>query len=268
MSPKYLGYSHMNEIKSTISKFDAISLVETNAKAALLERMDTKYIFRLDMLPSILEACRENYDILEINGTRLLTYETTYFDTNLLYYFHAHHAGHGNRLKVRIRRYNDHGDSYLEIKHKNNKGITQKKRTVYSEKLPISTQLKDSQFIHQQPLIKNNLEETLLIRYKRITLVSKVCKERVTIDCQINFSNAASQVSMPEYTVAEVKQAKSRPSHFTKLMRSKNIRQGGISKYCLGVIGLYQHAKTNRFKPFLHKLNNQSIDYGNASNRG
>lgn len=258
----------MNEIKSTISTFHAISLEETNAKAALLERIDSKYVFRLDMLSSVIDACREDYDILEINGKRLLNYETTYFDTDQLYYFHAHHAGHGNRLKVRIRKYNDDGACYLEVKHKNNKGITQKTRTVYSEQLHISTQLMAPHFVCQHHLIKNNLEQTLLIRYIRITLVSKVSKERVTIDYNINFSNTESQVSMPEYTVAEVKQAKSGPSCFTQLMKSRNIREGGISKYCLGVIGLYQHAKTNRFKPFLHRLNNQSIAYGNASSCG
>lgn len=248
--------------------FHAIGLVETNEKAALLDRMDTKYAFRIDMLPSVLDACRENYDILDINGKRLLKYETTYFDTNLLYYYHAHHAGHGNRLKVRIRKYADDGACYLEVKHKNNKGITHKTRAVYAENLDISSQLKDTRFIRQQHLIKNNLEQTVLIHYMRITLVSKAGQERVTIDCHINFSNAESQVSMPEYTVAEVKQAKSGPSHFTQLMKSKNIREGGISKYCLGIIGLYEHAKTNRFKPFLHQLNNQSIAYGTASSCG
>lgn len=258
----------MNEIKSTISTFHAIGLEETNAKAALLERMDTKYAFRLDVLPSVIDACREDYDILEINGNRLLPYETTYFDTSQLFYFHAHHAGHGNRLKVRIRKYNHDGASYLEVKHKNNKGITQKTRAVYSDNLPVSTQLMDPQFTLQQHLIKNNLEQTILIRYMRITLVSKVQKERVTIDSLLNFSNAERQVSMPGYTVAEVKQAKSGPSYFAQLMKSKNIREGGISKYCLGVIGLYQHAKKNRFKPFLHQLNNQSIAYGTASSCG
>lgn len=245
--------------------FHAIGLVETNAKAGLLERMDTKYAFRLDMLPSVLDACREKYDILDINGKRLLKYETTYFDTNRLYYYHAHHAGHGNRLKVRIRKYADDGACYLEVKHKNNKGLTHKTRAVYAQNLHISSQLKNPQFSDQQHLIKNNLEQTVLIHYLRITLVSKAGQERVTIDCHINFSNAESQVSMPEYTVAEVKQVKSGPSYFTNLMKSKNIREGGISKYCLGIIGLYGHAKTNRFKPFLHQLNNQSIAYGTAS---
>jgi len=248
--------------------FHAIGLEETNAKASLLERVDTKYALKLDAIASLLHACKEQYDILEINGKRLLNYETTYFDTNLLCYYHAHHAGHGNRLKIRVRKYEDDANCYLEVKHKNNKGITQKTRATYPDQFHVSSKLKDPPFTRLQHMIKNNLKQTILIHYLRITLVSKTVQERVTIDYKINFSNAEHQVSMPEYAVAEVKQAKTGPSHFTQLMKSKNIREGGISKYCLGVIGLYEHAKKNRFKPFLHRLNNQYINYGTASSCG
>ena len=37
-------------------------------------------------------------------------------------------------------------------------------------------------------------------------------------------------------------------------MKQHHIREGSISKYCLGIILLYPHLKKNRFKPFLLKL--------------
>jgi hypothetical protein len=54
--------------------------------------------------------------------------------------------------------------------------------------------------------------------------------------------------------VAEVKQEHRRPSYFHEEMRRRGLREGALSKYCLGIASLEERAKRNRFKGILRRL--------------
>ena len=55
-------------------------------------------------------------------------------------------------------------------------------------------------------------------------------------------------------SVAEVKQERRAPSYFHEEMRRLGLREGALSKYCLGIANLADGAKRNRFKGILRRL--------------
>ena len=108
--------------------------------------------------------------------------------------------------------------------------------------------------------IPEGLEEKLWVNYTRITLVNKNIPERVTLDLNLEFLNESRQKKISDIVVAEVKQDRKMKSVFMELMRQKQMREGGVSKYCLGVIHLFEDLKYNNFKPKLLSLNKISHD--------
>lgn len=107
--------------------FAKIQLQEMD-KVKLMNRRDIKYWFHTEHLSALIQTVKDNYFILNINGKAELPYSTTYYDTSTNNMFAAHHKGKLNRFKVRRRSYVSSGISFLEVKFKNNKGRTIKKR--------------------------------------------------------------------------------------------------------------------------------------------
>ena len=83
--------------------FDGISLEELNSKAAMLERLDNKYIVTGETLQAAVLYLAEHFDILEIDGERRFTYDTCYFDDERYSSYFSHHQGRRKRMKVRVR---------------------------------------------------------------------------------------------------------------------------------------------------------------------
>jgi len=110
------------------------------------------------------------------------------------------------------------------------------------------------------PLHVNNLKPQIWVNYSRITLVNKNTPERVTIDINLHYKNDEQIKNIDNIVIAEVKQDKASKSSFIKLMRKYHIRQGSISKYCFGIISLYDKIKHNNFKPKLIHFN--KVVYG------
>ncbi len=115
-------------IAASLSRFGTISLDGLNAKAAMLERLDNKYIVPADRLLPAFARFAALFDVLEIDGKRAFTYATDYFDDDAAQAYHDHHQGRRKRCKVRIRHYVDAGFSYLEVKLKDLRDATVKKR--------------------------------------------------------------------------------------------------------------------------------------------
>ena len=110
----------MISIDQQISAFEPISLKEMD-RVKLMNRKDTKFIFNEEKLPELLEALKDNYNILEISNKRESLYKTMYFDTDDFKFYTQHHNGKLNRHKVRYRQYADVDTTYLEVKFKSNK---------------------------------------------------------------------------------------------------------------------------------------------------
>lgn len=244
-------------IKQQANEFEAISLAEMDS-VKLMNRTDAKFVIPLGMFSVILSDLLPHYRILEVNGLRLADYETLYFDTESLQLYHEHQSGRLNRYKIRQRNYVQSNLIFTEVKFKNNKGRTIKTR-VRQQQLP-GEKMEDNVcgFLQRQtPFAATDLQPVLWVDYTRMTLVSRTTTERLTLDLNLTFRNEKTVKNYAPVVVAEVKQESLKHSFFLDLMKKYKLREGSISKYCLGIISLYNHVKYNRFKSklnHLHKL--------------
>lgn len=220
----------------------------------LMNRIDTKYVFEIRLLPLVLDTLRKYYKVVEVEGKRICKYETQYFDTTNFELYCLHHAGKLNRYKIRHRNYRDTGTGFLEIKFKNNKGRTIKTRTKCKES-PAEWTSEQFKFLSDnQPYAPARLKPSLRIDYKRITLVSKASKERVTIDVELSFKTADANKGFERIAIAEVKQDSRASSAFVSAMKEHRIREGSISKYCMGIAETISAVKKNNFKQKLRNI--------------
>jgi hypothetical protein len=198
-----------------------------------------------------LESLSDNYYCLEINSQRISTYNTTYFETNEGDFFYNHHRGKSNRYKIRERYYNLTDESFLEIKFKNNKKKTIKKRIQLAGD---NIQEDKAKFIAEiTPYKIENISPRIINTYKRISLVNKNMKERVTLDFDLSFIQDGKVVKKLDFLgIAELKREDySARSDFLKEAKILRLKENGFSKYCYGNVFLFDDIKKNRFKPGL-----------------
>lgn len=261
----------LKEVEEEAWKFEKISLQEMEG-VKLMDRVDVKYLIPLHLLPAVLADAQEYYKLLEINDERLCAYETLYYDTDDLSLYHNHQAGRTNRYKVRFRNYVGSKLSFFEIKHKNNKGRTIKKRIKQPNETDVVLNDEKSDFLHQiTPLSSSELKGNLWVNYSRMTLVNKTSAERLTIDVNLTFHSQTQTKGYHQLAIAEVKQERIGASPIINIFKKYNIRSGSISKYCLGIISLFEGVKHNRFKAkliHLHKILNQYDSFARNSQLG
>ncbi len=229
----------------------------------LMDRRDTKYAFRQDELAKFLTQLKDTYRVLEVKGDRMINYESLYFDTHNFDLYNHHHCGRFNRYKIRYRKYMQSGLSFFEIKFKSNKGRTIKKRIKQSNIFEVIENDAKVFFEKHCTMKVESLEAKMYIGFNRMTLVNRNSPERVTIDLNLTFRNKDVKKEIENLVIAEVKQDKSSRSEFIRLMKQYHVREGSISKYCLGIANLFTQLKINNFKPQLIKFNR--IQYGTAS---
>lgn len=245
--------SLIDKINEEAWLFEKITLDEMDS-VKLMDRMDVKYLIPLNLLPLVLHEAREFYKLLEINNERLCSYETLYYDTEDYKLYHSHQSGRLNRYKVRFRNYVGSNLSFFEIKHKNNKGRTLKTRIKQPNNFEEILNNEKAEFLEKTtPLSAVELKGNLMVNYKRMTLVNKTSKERLTLDLDLTFIKDKNEVIYNQLVVAEVKQEKLGASPIIDIFKKYNLRAGSISKYCLGVMSTDRDVKHNRFKTkFLH----------------
>lgn len=245
----------MNNINSILASFSPISLEEMD-KVALMDRVDTKYVFSYQLLADIFSDALNHYKVLEINQIRQHFYDSLYFDTDDFKMYYWHHNKRLNRYKIRFRKYvNSNGLTFLEIKFKNNKEKTYKKRKKYVDIEQQIPQELENFLYNQTPFNPDVLHPTLQIQYYRTTLVNKEMNERVTIDTNLVFNNFQQKISLENIVIAEVKRNSfAEHTPFLKLIKQYRIREGGLSKYCTGMAFTYADLKKNNFLPYLRML--------------
>lgn len=274
------------QITSLIQQFEAISLDKMN-DVALLNRFDSKYQLPVSKLYQVLEAIKNNYFVLEIDGKRSHKYSTIYYDTGTDDLYTNHHNGRLNRLKIRKREYVDSNLTFLEIKRKNNKGKTRKLRMV-AENKNVSFSLKELDFLSQNThfdFILSNF--TLPVKntnsFKRITLVNKDFSERCTIDLEIVSYSKNKKVEMGTMAIVELKQGcVNEKTPLANTLNQYRVKPQGFSKYCIGRAFLEPDLKQNLFKEKLIRLkkqfngniiikptkNNTTVNFNKKNNNG
>ena len=117
----------MTEILQTLKEYIPISLEEMSG-IKLMNRTETKYVTSYQMLKEILLVARHDYRIQEVNGECNIAYHTIYLDTPDRDMYVTHQNGRIVREKIRIRTYINSDLTFLEVKNRNNKGRTDKRR--------------------------------------------------------------------------------------------------------------------------------------------
>jgi len=248
------------QLLADLNGMDCHDLVKQDS-AALMNRIDTKYLIPREHLSSLLKALSLDYSVLSENNKRIFTYETTYFDTPNKQFYHAHHNGHLNRSKVRFRRYVESNIGFMEVKRKNNKGRTIKKR------VPMDCVRANDESVKEfvgQCLVgglssqESKLNTSLFVNYRRITLMNKHHQERLTIDVDLHFQCSQSNKNrkLEELFIVEVKRhAKQQASSFSNVVQEFALKPIKFSKYCMGLILTNDGTlKMNRFKRILFRV--------------
>lgn len=245
------GSEDVTRLHRSLLHFQPITLAEME-RVALLDRTDTKLLLTPEQLHYALDYLLPYYRVLEIEGRRQHHYQTLYFDTPDLDFYHQHHNGWRNRYKVRERAYVDSDLTFVEVKHKVRSDRTIKHRRPVPELTTDFGQPAAAFIQAHAPFREDALVPTLWNDFQRITLVSTHRRERVTFDLDLRFRRAYGNkwVALPGVVVAEVKQVRfSYDSDFLREMRYLGVRPTGFSKYCTGVALLYPEVKHNNFKP-------------------
>lgn len=228
----------LNQSKQILSEFKAHSLLEQSG-AALMDRVDRKYLLPLSLLPEFFNALKDDYTVLSEKKTTLFQYKTMYFDSLHDDFFHQHQSGKLNRHKVRTREYVNSNQYFLELKHKTNQFRTKKKRYLLTDKYK-NRNINDL----LQPLSEKqfpSLFKKLSVEYDRVTLKHKNLSERITFDLNIKFKDASELlgkskgIKIPEVVIIEVKQDKvCNQGKINRLLKEFNLREVNFSKYCMG----------------------------------
>lgn len=238
-----------------IALLNPVSLNQLDT-VALLNRVDSKFTVNETNLLKIVPCLIENYNVLEINGIRVFSYENNYFDTPDLQFFQDHHNGYTNRIKVRSRRYVESNLCYFEIKKKEKVSRTNKHREKLTSMIFSIDEVRKAII---QDFTRKKFEEVNLIlknNFSRITLVNNDFTERVTIDLDLHFIDTNQDIKFGNVAIIEIKQSKSSQlSPLTAFLKNNNIRQQSISKYIFGVISLMPLIKKNNFMPIINKIN-------------
>ncbi len=228
--------------------FNPIQLEQMN-QVTLMNRTDQKFWFHSDSLQDLLHAVTEDYFMLNVNGQYEIPYSTTYYDTGNNAMYTSHHNGKLNRYKIRRRIYLSSGLSFLEIKKKNNKGRTIKKR-IESDFIQSSFTATESKFIATHtPFSCDDLRPSLSNGFSRVTLVNKNLMERCTIDLDLKFSGPGNSIVLDKLVIIEIKREGTLLfSPLAAALKEQRIKSSGFSKYCMGRSITEPGLKQNAFK--------------------
>lgn len=255
------GPAGNNQKPWLVTPFRPISLAQLNATSAMLERLDNKYVIRQSALREAIAELSRHFDILEIEGKRDFSYQTCYFDDAKLSSYFDHHQGRRQRCKIRVRKYADSQTCFIEVKLKDKRGITVKKRLEH----PFDGYgvLDDRAMAHIQSAygelygreFNPVLQPVLEISYQRVTLTAKDGGERMTIDSGLVFSGADRAHSINDSIFIVETKSGNGNGIADKILRGLHQHPTiHCSKYCIGAAVLQFVNRHNNFLPALRKV--------------
>ncbi|MCB7136189.1 polyphosphate polymerase domain-containing protein [Cellulosimicrobium marinum] len=237
------------QVRAVLDPLGGIGLDELVASAALLTRVDRKYVLRADDALTVLDDLARTgvARVLEIDGSRQFGYESVYFDTPDLASFRLTATRRRRRFKVRTRTYLDSGLSFLEVKTRAARGTTLKQREPHLD--DPATLGGGCAFVAAtlaaegvRPVRPHALEPGLVSQYRRLTLhlPSDAGGARATVDTglawELDTDPAGQPVrrAVPHLVVVETKGG-STPSDLDRLLWRHGHRPERISKYGTGL---------------------------------
>lgn len=223
-----------------LNTFKTISL-EKAMSVNLNERYDMKFVTPLSLINPLFSSLKENFLVQELNGMFFQPYQTLYFDTPELLFFHQHASGKTKRIKIRKRFYKETDVCQLEIKAKE-KNITKKFRNKSIMNDFFSEQ--DSFFLDHHGIKAAELQPVLHVAYKRLVLWDKNMSGRITIDKEYSSGISSPDHQFDKMAIIEIKGSM---PFINQVVRSTNLPlyryQTPFSKYAIGMIECCQIPK-------------------------
>lgn len=254
----------MEKINAILNDFQALTLTELNASASFLKRIDRKFILPVDDLLKILEKLQNKFQILEIGGHKVFSYDNIYMDNEDYLFYNQHEAWEDKRSKVRTRLYKEANMAFFEFKQKE-AGITSKYRYEFpTEEHGEMTKGKKRFFEWVWQSMYNGdpkapkLTPSLNTRYKRITLVDRILWERVTIDLNISTKDLrdsdGKRIKLKDVAIIESKSLDDE-CYTVNLLKKFGYEQAHpCSKYAIGLINAKKVKSKTSFENTLKKI--------------
>lgn len=245
----------MTRLTTIIDSIPTTTLEQLDACAQLHTRKDRKYIIDAEQLAAILVDLPAQARVLDIDGQRSFGYVSTYFDTPTFDSYRLAATRRHRRFKVRVRTYQQSGDSVLEVKTKNRHGQTVKHRLPVAGEEDLHSERCQS-FLQQFDEVRElatDLELSATSTYRRTTLVFPEVGTRATIDSdfQCHDSNGR-HVDIGSSLIVETKSS-GKPSELDQMLWRAGIRPVKVSKYATGLAALYEHLPSNRWHRVLNR---------------
>lgn len=248
---------------------EAIDLDSTNRLARMLVRTDRKYLLNFEQFRALASDISELYYVLEIDGISQFSYLSCYYDDQFRCYL-EHHQARRQRIKVRTREYVDSGLRFFEVKLKGLRGLTRKHRVTCDDiVMPVIggrylDMLRGLYADQYHKPMNFSLTPSLLVGYKRCTLVLRQGGERVTIDYGLTFRDLGSRCVPVQldnnFIIVETKSKDGRGVVDRSLKRMGIRRARRCSKYCVGVNLTGAVRKNNNFLHTIRQARRNIID--------
>ncbi|MEV0902328.1 polyphosphate polymerase domain-containing protein [Actinoplanes sp. NPDC049802] len=239
-------------------RFDPISLDELVGAAALLTRLDRKYVLPAAALGTLLDRMPADVRVLRIDAQRTFGYRSVYFDTAGLDAYRAAAHQRRRRFKIRVRTYLDSGLNFVEVKTRGSRGETVKERIPYAGNggdLGAEGRAYACATLAGAGIRPDGYEfrPVLATHYRRNTLYVPSTGSRVTIDTGLSWMLPdGSAVHMPRSVIVETKSGRA-ASDVDRLLWSLGHRPCRISKYATGLAALRPELPANRWHPVLRR---------------
>jgi hypothetical protein len=224
--------------------------------AALMQRVDRKYIAPVDAVRDLVKTVRDTHQVLCINDRRYTTYRTLYFDTDNFTSARDHIQGRRQRWKVRTRLYVEDELHRVEVKTKDNRGNTVKVMGISDPDYYGSLIGNDRSFVASYlsdfPQIDvQGLAPTAEVRYRRATLTDLAAGTRVTIDWGLSMHLESGDVWLDDrFAMVETKGPVSL-SRVDKALHELGVRPRRFSKYVAAASTLTDGIPSNGFASLL-----------------
>jgi hypothetical protein len=229
-----------------------IGLDELDGNAALLQRVERKYVAPRAVIDDVVAELAPSLRVLEVDGSRRFAYRSLYFDTadRLSYRLSLH--GHRRRFKVRTRLYVDRGTATVEVKLKDGRGATVKHRRPHPAD-SLATLGADSvewidELIASRATVSSSstFAPSVLTSYTRETLVESGTT-RVTIDHDFTVSRFGELPrAYADMVVVETK-ATGLATATDRLLWRHGVRPLRISKFGVAVAICHPDLPANRW---------------------
>ncbi|MEE6272479.1 polyphosphate polymerase domain-containing protein [Georgenia sp. MJ206] len=238
-----------------------VDLATLDTHAALLTRVDRKYVLGPADAADLLGALPAGTGVLEIAGRRSFAYESVYFDTPALHSYTSAAHRRRRRFKVRTRTYLDSGTCWLEVKTRGARGTTVKRREPYDVGDRATLVASGLRFVDAMlaeacidAVPATDLAPVLTTRYRRSTLHLPGSGARATLDTELEWTSTDGRSrGAGGLVIVETKTGAS-PSAVDRLLWVRGHRPTTVSKFGTGLAALNPDLPSNRWHRTVRRL--------------